>query len=470
MADAQIRAVITAEDRASKVVAGFGSHLSNLGDVANNVVKRMAQVGLAAAGAVAILGVKTAADLESARMGFITLLGSAEKADKTLQRIKDEAKRTPFEVTGLTQATQMLTAVTKDGDKAIDIILDVGEGLAAMGRGQGELDRISVNLQQIAATGRAAMIDIKQFAFAGIPIFEMLQQQTGLAGEALDEFISNGGVSFDLLTQMFDKANDEGGRFFNAFKNQTGTFNQQWSNLKDTFALTAAEIVVQTGLFDFLKQAMQRLGEWVAANKEQIITFLKNLGDFLKVVATVGHAVVVSIQFVINILAKLMEWAMVVGGAVGTAIGTIEVTFSNLYRAGRNFILPIAHFFQAVIDKVRELANMINNSPVGRFLTTNPRLVGGLLDRLIPRQLGGSVTPNQPYLVGEKGPEMMVPRQSGTVVPNHELGGSTVNLNVNVGVYAGTPMERRKISEMFMKDLQDIASTKGQTVAQMLGA
>lgn len=161
---------------------------------------------------------------------------------------------------------------------------------------------------------------------------------------------------------------------------------------------------------------------------------------------------------------------MVVGGAVGTAIGTIEVTFSNLYRAGRNFILPIAHFFQAVIDKVRELANMINNSPVGRFLTTNPRLVGGLLDRLIPRQLGGSVTPNQPYLVGEKGPEMMVPRQSGTVVPNHELGGSTVNLNVNVGVYAGTPMERRKISEMFMKDLQDIASTKGQTVAQMLGA
>jgi hypothetical protein len=37
----------------------------------------------------------------------------------------------------------------------------------------------------------------------------------------------------------------------------------------------------------------------------------------------------------------------------------------------------------------------------------------------------------RPYLVGERGPELMVPGQSGTIVPNHALGGGTVNLYVS---------------------------------------
>ena len=37
----------------------------------------------------------------------------------------------------------------------------------------------------------------------------------------------------------------------------------------------------------------------------------------------------------------------------------------------------------------------------------------------LPREAGGPVTPGQPYLVGEKGPELIVPNRGGTVVPNH---------------------------------------------------
>ena len=97
----------------------------------------------------------------------------------------------------------------EDGNKSVDVLLDIGEALAAMGKGQAELDRIIVNLQQVGAIGYASMVDIKQFAYAGIPIFEMLQKQTGLAGDALADFISDGGVSFELLTEMFDKGYDK---------------------------------------------------------------------------------------------------------------------------------------------------------------------------------------------------------------------------------------------------------------------
>jgi len=49
------------------------------------------------------------------------------------------------------------------------------------------------------------------------------------------------------------------------------------------------------------------------------------------------------------------------------------------------------------------------------------------------RANGGPVTAGTPYLVGEKGPEIVVPGRSGTVIPNHRIGGSG-------GVGVGSPM------------------------------
>ena len=39
---------------------------------------------------------------------------------------------------------------------------------------------------------------------------------------------------------------------------------------------------------------------------------------------------------------------------------------------------------------------------------------------------------NQPYLVGERGPELFVPKGNGTIVPNHQMGtGANVTVNVD---------------------------------------
>jgi len=49
------------------------------------------------------------------------------------------------------------------------------------------------------------------------------------------------------------------------------------------------------------------------------------------------------------------------------------------------------------------------------------------------RANGGSVTSGEPYIVGEKGPELFVPRASGTIVPNGmmaQTGSTVVNYNI----------------------------------------
>lgn len=302
-------------------------------------MKLAAGIGILATamGALGGFGLKTAGDFEAARQGLLTLLGDAEKADKTMARIKKEAAATPFELPGLTQATQLLTSVTKDGDKAIDILLDVGEGLAAMGKGQAELDRIVVNLQQIGAVGKASMIDIKQFAFAGIPIFEMLQQTTGKTGDALSDFIAEGGVTFEMLTDMFDKANDKGGRFFNAFKNQAGGFNQLVSNMKDTFTVFMSDLVVSTGLFDFMKDAMQRVLGFLDSHKETIKNAIVNGLAWIKengamIAAVLGGALLPAVLGLVGAFAgfllTLAPW-MALGVALSVLIPKLVDAFGG---------------------------------------------------------------------------------------------------------------------------------------------
>ena len=53
------------------------------------------------------------------------------------------------------------------------------------------------------------------------------------------------------------------------------------------------------------------------------------------------------------------------------------------------------------------------------------------------KAMGGPVAGGRPYLVGERGPELMVPAGNGTVVPNNALGGGGVTVVQNISVTTG---------------------------------
>jgi len=61
----------------------------------------------------------------------------------------------------------------------------------------------------------------------------------------------------------------------------------------------------------------------------------------------------------------------------------------------------------------------------------------GFMDNLKTRATGGPVSGGTPYLVGERGPELMVPAGNGTVVPNNALGGGGVTVVQNINVTTG---------------------------------
>jgi phage-related minor tail protein len=54
-----------------------------------------------------------------------------------------------------------------------------------------------------------------------------------------------------------------------------------------------------------------------------------------------------------------------------------------------------------------------------------------------PRAMGGQVNKNTPYMVGETGRELFIPNQSGSIVPNHQIGGGGVVVNQTINLSTG---------------------------------
>ena len=77
--------------------------------------------------------------------------------------------------------------------------------------------------------------------------------------------------------------------------------------------------------------------------------------------------------------------------------------------------------------------------------------IGSIAGTGIPaREKGGPVIGGQPYLVGEKGPELFTPGQSGFITPNNALGGggdTVVNITVNTTGGSTTSSQGDKAKE-----------------------
>jgi hypothetical protein len=58
-------------------------------------------------------------------------------------------------------------------------------------------------------------------------------------------------------------------------------------------------------------------------------------------------------------------------------------------------------------------------------------LVGGFLDFFDARAFGGPVSARQPYLVGERGPELFVPQTAGRIVPQASAAPVTITMNIS---------------------------------------
>lgn len=93
------------------------------------------------------------------------------------------------------------------------------------------------------------------------------------------------------------------------------------------------------------------------------------------------------------------------------------------------------------------------------------------------KAIGGSVQSGQPYMVGERGPEMFVPNAQGSIVPNGRSGGGGVTVNQTINVTTGVQQTVRAEIASLMPQIANAAKgavadakMRGGNYSKMLGA
>lgn len=195
--------------------------------------------------------------MEKYQTAFTNMLGSAEKAASALQQIKEDAARTPLDVASLVQANQLLISAGVDAGEARKTILALGDAVAAAGGGNAELSRMAQNLQQVKNVGKAASIDIKQFAYAGIDIYGILADYTGKSTAEVQKMT----ITYDLLTAALQRASEEGGRYYNAMETQSQTLSGRLDTLRDNWSQLLGSL--SEGLADGEGDLVSAATEWV---------------------------------------------------------------------------------------------------------------------------------------------------------------------------------------------------------------
>lgn len=244
-AEAQMKTTAAALKAANNGMDSFGKSAKTAGgnltaaltksQVLASVVTKLGTAALNGAKQLIQTGISYNAQIESYRVGLTNMLGDAEAANAAMQAIQEDAARTPFSVDSLTQANQLLISAGENAQYSEKVIMALGDAVSATGGGNEELSRMAANLQQIANVGKASSIDIKQFAYAGINIYQILADYTG---KTVQE-VQNMTISYDVLSQALIAASEEGGRYYNAMDTQSQTMNGRVSTLKDNVSQLA---------------------------------------------------------------------------------------------------------------------------------------------------------------------------------------------------------------------------------------
>ena len=284
-AEAQLKATAQALKIAKNGMEGFasstekasGSSLSGAitqGTIMAGVFQKLASVALNAAKSFISAGLDYNAQIETYTTGLTNMLGSAEAAQQVMENIQADAARTPFDVESLTKANQYLISAGENASYARKTINALGDAVAATGGGSDELNRMAQNLQQIANTGKATAVDIKQFAYAGINVYGILADYTGKSTAEVQKMT----ISYDLLTEALQAASEEGGRYYNAMDDLSQTQNGRTNTLKDNVKQLAG--LMTSDLADGIGMVTSNLNTMTVAAIEAYKTDgWKGLGD-----------------------------------------------------------------------------------------------------------------------------------------------------------------------------------------------
>ncbi len=195
---------------------------------------------------------------------------------------------------------------------------------------------------------------------------------------------------------------------------------------------------------ELLKQKLKEFKELTGedANEQQIETFKKIIAETTALADSLT---------VVNNEIETLDKKLIELNSAGTAVVTLsralgssfEQSFKGIVKGTMSVSDAFRNMFNRIADAFLDMAAQMIATQLSRsFLSLfnfAPFEIGndvqGFGSATAFAANGGPVGMRKPYIVGERGPELFVPNQSGNIIPNHDLagiGGGGMNIVVNV--------------------------------------
>lgn len=535
MAQAEIKAVITAEDRASAVVGGFGASFGKLAgamavgqlaaDALSAALSKVVDLTKASVGA----AFNQVREVQNATFALKAYESNADKVNAVLKDLVSFARSdmgTLFKREELFSAAQTLKIFGQSTETLTDKVKILAKGSASAGA---PIQELAMIIGRAAAKGRLDAVD-----------FDMLIER----GVGLDRSMRGAAVTSESLFQALDKAlpasllegrantidgamiklessfrdlgstilgvDKETSQFIKGGLGDTfmGIIRQLTEALKNPDIKAGLEAIgkglaalavgavntlgwvfqnILIPIFNYFKEKWPAISQFVSQAWTQYLQpiwneFVRVLRDelwpalqqlwvalqpYLPMLGVLLVGAIGSFIAGLIVLAKTMNFIIFIVQSVTNEVNKMVAGFRIAGAFVWGFWQGMIQGAQEAVWAIQRIQNAIDKVLGGK----NQIAVGiGKLANIPGRAAGGFVNSGQPYMVGEKGPELFVPNNSGKIMPNHAGGGGNTTININVGLMTGSAIERREAAAKMFEDLKVIASQQGQTVGQMIGA
>ena len=274
-----------------------------------------------------LLGVGAAAvtvseQLNQARVGFTTMLGSGDAAAKMLGDLQKFAATTPFEFPDLVKSAQRMMALGFTAEQVIPTLRTIGDTAAGMGQGKEAIDGITLALGQMQSKGKVSAQEMNQLAERGIPAWKILAEAIGVSIPEAMKLAEKGAIQASQAVPALLAGMNE--KFAGNMDQMSKTLTGQWSNFKDTISQALIPIgealtPALTGLVQLLVPVIEGIKEmatWFGQLPAPVQAFALTI---VALAAALGPVLLIAGQLAIAIGA-LMPAITAAAGVIGVSV------------------------------------------------------------------------------------------------------------------------------------------------------
>ncbi len=189
--------------------------------------------------------VEIGGELEHQKIAMNTIFGDKGKTNELFGQIKGLARTSPFGVMELSKSVKALSAYGVQYNEIYETAKRLADISAATSV---DINRLILAFGKTRSRGFLDGLEAKQFAYANIPIYEMVRKKLEeLEGQAVTtqevmERMRKREISFDIVKDVLWDITDPGGKFYDMQEALAGSVKTSWKLVRDNIELMFGEI------------------------------------------------------------------------------------------------------------------------------------------------------------------------------------------------------------------------------------